>query len=430
MFYDRMFVSRRCYLQLVSSNSPPKISRNNNNVELHFIVPCNKNTKSDDPIIHSTKHFQGRPLSPYYTLGLGNIHLNCFFKSKTHRLSHPVVCSTISYCIVSGFYHGTAKEANVISVKVLGKNKGFNEFPWVLRGLEWIAKHIRMTASANVTSVINMSLGIDEQLGDYSYLEDCFADIPAVTVVAAGNDFRDSCKYPLSRLKNVITVGSTNIEDKIIYNGPGLGSNYGRCVDILAPGEGSVSATNANNFGEKKSSGTSMGAGYVSGVVAQYLQHWGYQASTAKVREVLQRSATFVSAAPYGSRTNNLMIYSSCYAVDIADTSALSSNQKFCMPHLFPNLYISESAGPHISTLRDFFSTYTKYLLVTIVLVYASCVVFLMKDLIAKRDLRNVFRVSPVTRSIGRPNLLANPEPDDVDEVASVTDINPVTNDS
>ena len=197
------------------------------------------------------------------------------------------VCFTGHIFLLSGLFHGTAKEANIISVKVLSGKGGKGKLDWLMQGLEWIAKHINMTARANVTSVINLSLGFDVQSHNrFDWMEKCFDSINAVAVAAAGNDFHDACKSIPSRLKNVISVGSTNKDDKISYHAMGSGSNYGRCVDILAPGDMAVSALNTNNWGERRLSGTSMATGYVSGVVAQYLQHWGYQASTAAVRKL------------------------------------------------------------------------------------------------------------------------------------------------
>lgn len=49
-------------------------------------------------------------------------------------------------------------------------------------------------------------------------------------VVAAGNEFQDACNVSPASATDAITVGSTDIDDKFSYF-----SNYGKCVDILAP---------------------------------------------------------------------------------------------------------------------------------------------------------------------------------------------------
>ena len=55
--------------------------------------------------------------------------------------------------------------------------------------------------------------------------------IQGVTVVvAAGNEYQDACNVSPASATGAIAVGSTDIEDKFSYF-----SNYGKCVDILAP---------------------------------------------------------------------------------------------------------------------------------------------------------------------------------------------------
>jgi cerevisin len=50
--------------------------------------------------------------------------------------------------------------------------------------------------------------------------------------VAAGNDNRDACDYSPAAAQKAITVGATTIEDSRAWF-----SNWGKCVDIFAPGK-------------------------------------------------------------------------------------------------------------------------------------------------------------------------------------------------
>ena len=54
-------------------------------------------------------------------------------------------------------------------------------------------------------------------------------------VVAAGNEGKDACSYSPGRQSWLITVGATDVDDVM-----GRYSNYGPCVDILAPGSGTT----------------------------------------------------------------------------------------------------------------------------------------------------------------------------------------------
>lgn len=53
-----------------------------------------------------------------------------------------------------------------------------------------------------------------------------------VFAVAAGNDNRDACKYSPAAAEQAITVGASNLRDERAYF-----SNYGKCVDVFAPGK-------------------------------------------------------------------------------------------------------------------------------------------------------------------------------------------------
>jgi subtilisin family serine protease len=87
-------------------------------------------------------------------------------------------------------------------------------------------------------------------------------------------------------------------------------SNFGRCVDILAPGVNVVSAWHTADDKNAVLSGTSMAAPHVSGVVALYLeamQSEGKTVSPAAVRDWLRGNATRVGELPNG--TPNLLLY-------------------------------------------------------------------------------------------------------------------------
>ena len=65
--------------------------------------------------------------------------------------------------------------------------------------------------------------------------------------------------YRLS-LQQAITVGATSVDDWIW----GL-SNYGPCVDIFAPGQAIVSATNTDDDAHVVDTGTSLACPHVAG---------------------------------------------------------------------------------------------------------------------------------------------------------------------
>jgi hypothetical protein len=155
--------------------------------------------------------------------------------------------------------YGVAKKATVWSVKVLDCN-GWGSTATILDAMDVVA------AEHQNPSVLSMSLG-----GPRSRIMDGKATILTGTenvliVVAAGNDNADACDQSPARNGGVITVGaSTNQDAKASF------SNWGRCLDIFAPGLNIRSLSAASDTATTVLSGTSMAAPMVSGVVALWL---------------------------------------------------------------------------------------------------------------------------------------------------------------
>lgn len=166
--------------------------------------------------------------------------------------------------IIAGKTFGVAKKATVIAVKALRSN-GFGTNSDVIKGIEWVVNQHRMHENLGKKSIINMSLG-----GSRSFALDLITrhaiKLGIPLTVAAGNDLEDACNYSPASVPDAITVGAINRMDGMAFF-----SNFGKCVDLFAPGVDILSAWIGKPNAVQLLSGTSMATPHVAGVMALYL---------------------------------------------------------------------------------------------------------------------------------------------------------------
>lgn len=199
--------------------------------------------------------------------------------------------------IVAGYKFGVAKRARVIAVRVLdADSKG--AWSTVMKGVEWACKSIK---SRGKPAVINMSISGSKSDALNSMINGAIKNYIHV-VVAAGNNGQDACNYSPASATYAITVGSTDIDDRISSF-----SNHGKCVDILAPGGNVLSAWTGHDRAYASDSGTSMAAPHVAGVKALLLAR--SNRSPAVIDAIMRQSATknMVKSLPSGI---NYLLYS------------------------------------------------------------------------------------------------------------------------
>lgn len=188
---------------------------------------------------------------------------------------------------------GMAPHVKIQPIQVLGEY-GSGMMSDIISGMYWAAGLEVPNVPPNPTpaKVINMSLGGDGRCDLASRDAIKAINEQGVTiVVAAGNDDNDAYFASPANCADVITVSATNPEGHRSYY-----SNYGKYVDIAAPGgeihpdmADGILSTIKDDYAYYQ--GTSMATPHVAGIVA-LLYSVDPSMEQKKAREIIQRTAT------------------------------------------------------------------------------------------------------------------------------------------
>ena len=207
---------------------------------------------------------------------------------------------------IGGTTYGVAKGVTLVPVRVLDCG-GSGSWSGVIAGLNFVAgQH-----AAGAPAVANMSLGGSRNSSVDTAVANLVKD--GVTVaVAAGNSGRDACNFSPARVTTALTVGATDGTDT-----RASWSNFGKCLDLFAPGVGITSAwptdvapggTLTLGSSTNTISGTSMASPHVAGAAAVLLTG-GYLAPS-KVSSTLANAATGEVVQSPGRNSPDRLLYS------------------------------------------------------------------------------------------------------------------------
>lgn len=203
--------------------------------------------------------------------------------------------------IVGGNLFGVAKGVSLHAVRVLdcsnlGQTSDF------IAGINWVALHHQSP------SVANVSLYSDAPDAALDLAVSSLVTLGVPTVVIAGNGTAnngvatDACGISPARVASAITVASTTITDARATT-----SNYGTCVDLLAPGDQVQSDCLDPSFPACQIFGTSFAAPHVTGAIALYLNQKP-NATPSQIATAFVKGATAGKLTNLGTGTPNLLL--------------------------------------------------------------------------------------------------------------------------
>ena len=197
----------------------------------------------------------------------------------------------------AGTQYGVARSATIVPVRVLDC-AGQGYVSDVIAGLDWIAgQHL-----TGDPAVVNMSLGGASNAVLDSTVRGVIADGVTV-VVAAGNATSDACTSSPARVVDAVTVGASDQADR-----QASFSNYGSCVDLLAPGTQITSDWYTSSGSTAVLSGTSMASPHAAGAAALLLGATpGLSPADVAARLVSDATPGVLTSLSVG--TPNLLLY-------------------------------------------------------------------------------------------------------------------------
>lgn len=212
--------------------------------------------------------------------------------------------------VAAGKTYGICKACNIISVIAFDDDHRCSAST-ILAGFQWVHDNFK----SGRKSVVSISLGGDP--GETSDAMDA-----AVTelvhkgvhvVGSAGNYNGDACHNSPARAADIVTVGSmSNLLTSVdLFSG---GSNFGKCVNILAPGDDIISLGIKSDSDVGVSlSGTSMATPHVAGVLAMLASN-NPSMSLSEVQNLMYQNALEDLVEQVPADTPNKLLHNPCVA--------------------------------------------------------------------------------------------------------------------
>lgn len=182
------------------------------------------------------------------------------FSHDSHNFRHngsaPFHGTAVSSC-AAGKSCGVAKGAQIYNLRF---NMSFSE---AIKAADRLLEHHRNKDPQRI-SILNMSFGGPRRMLADEIEE--LTDEGVICLAAAGNEGRKGAMYP-ARERDAISIGATNRRDRLASF-----TNYGRTIDLFAPGSQGIMADIARQDAYRRASGTSFACPITAGAIATIVE--------------------------------------------------------------------------------------------------------------------------------------------------------------
>jgi len=216
--------------------------------------------------------------------------------------------------IAAGFTMGTAKSATIHPIQVLNSN-GEGTTATLLCGMEKLIQDGKDFNAANapvkIKSVVNLSLGVNGRSDALDKAVKDMTDVGYTVVIAAGDNDDNACFFSPYDPTAIIVGGlSDHLQG---MNDKTATSNYGECIDVWAPGEDILGASNTGEYESVFKSGTSVAAAFAAGAAALFFEEinteeYEIEEFSARVKEKIMNKAEINILAKIGHGSPNKMM--------------------------------------------------------------------------------------------------------------------------
>ncbi|XP_013412407.1 subtilisin-like protease 4 isoform X2 [Lingula anatina] len=213
---------------------------------------------------------------------------------------------TLVASLVGGKHYGVAPGTMLVSVKVLNSH-GTGTIDGLVDAIGFAVEDCANRTAVTGRCIINLSVSapfVSNLIGDAL---EAAENASIVVVGAAGNNKADACDTTPGYSEHVVAVGASGPYDVFAASF----SNYGPCVDIIAPGSKIVGAGTATDYAIRQDNGTSFSSPFTAGVCALYLSVVDY-ATVADVKSFLINWGTSNKISGLPSDTINTVLYLGC----------------------------------------------------------------------------------------------------------------------